>query len=156
VFATEAQAMLYHSKPAGTDGRSPLDLDAIVVSLEGEFDLAERARLLDAFAVTTSSPIVIINFEKTRYLDSTVLQCLVALQRTILERGGKLILVGLRPELKRIFDLCSLERVFQIRDKLADVMAAFALNPQRTRKLALIAESTTSLDAVDMHGRQTQ
>lgn len=143
--------MIYHTQATDIDGRSPFDLDAFVISLEGEFDLAERARLLDAFAVTTSSPIVIINFEKTRYLDSTVLECLVALERAITERGGKLILVGIRPEIRRIFDVCGLERLFEVRDKLADVIAAHTLDSNRMRKLALIAEPAASPEAVDIH-----
>lgn len=48
--------------------RRPFDVDALVIALEGEFDIAERVRLLDAFAVTTSSPLVVIDFEKTRYI----------------------------------------------------------------------------------------
>ena len=141
---------------ADSQERGPFDLDAFVISLEGEFDLAERTRLLDAFAITTSSPIVIINFEKTRYIDSTVLECLVALERTIAERGARLILVGLRPEIRRVFDVCGLQRLFDIRDTLAVVAKALAVEASRVRKLSLIAEPTVAAAAVDIHLSETR
>lgn len=120
--------------------RRPFDVDAFVIALDGEFDIAERVRLLDAFAVTTSSPLVVIDFEKTRYIDSTVLECLVALERAISERGAQLILVALQPQIRRIVDVCGLDRLFDIRDRATDVTTAFGIDSASIRRLALIAE----------------
>lgn len=131
------------------------DIDAFVVSLDGEFDIAERVRLLDAFAVTAAAPAVVIDFEKTRYVDSTVLECLVALERTISERGAKLILVELRPEIRRIFDVCGLERLFDIRDRLSDATAALGVDSTRLRRLTLVAEAAAS-ESFDSHGSEVR
>jgi anti-sigma B factor antagonist len=118
----------------------PFDLDVFVISLEGEFDIAERVRLLDAFALTANAPVVVVNFEKTRYVDSSVLECLVSLERAITSRGATLRLVGLRSAIRRIFDVCGLDRIFDIRDKLSDVPEAFDVDQSRVRRLALIVE----------------
>jgi anti-sigma B factor antagonist len=131
------------------------DIDAFVVSLDGEFDIAERVRLLDAFAVTASAPAVVIDFEKTRYVDSTVLECLVALERTIAERGAKLVLVELRPEIRRIFDVCGLERLFDIRHHLSDATAALLVDSARVRRLTLVAEPATP-ESFDSHWSEVQ
>jgi anti-anti-sigma factor len=120
--------------------------DAFVISLEGEFDIAERVRLLDALAVTTNSSLVVISFEKTNYVDSSVLECLVALERTIAQRGGKLFLVGLRADVRRIFEVCALERLFDIRGKLSDVTDLCVLDSTRIRRLELIAEPSIGPD----------
>lgn len=130
------------------------DVDAFMISLEGEFDIAERVRLLDAFAVTTDAPFVVINFEKTRYIDSTVLECLVALERAIAERGAKLVLVELRPEIRRIFDVCGLERLFDIRGGLRDVMPALDIEGSRMRHVTLVAEPAMEPEVLDPHWSQ--
>lgn len=129
-------------KSAAERQKLAFELDAFVICLEGEFDIAERARLLDAFAVATSSAAVVIDFEPTRYVDSTVLECLVALQRALTERGGRLLLVELSPEIRRIFDVCGLDRLFSIRGSLREVMDDLDADGDgaRVRRLTLVAE----------------
>lgn len=130
----------------------PFELDAFVIRLEGEFDIAERARLLDAFAVSTTSATVVIDFNKARYVDSTVLECLVALQRALAERGARPLLIELSPEIRRIFDVCGLDRLFSIRKTLDEVMADLNADATRMRTLTLIAQPT---DAVEGNGATT-
>jgi anti-sigma B factor antagonist len=124
-----------------TDDSTPGQPDVFVVSLEGEFDVSERVRLLDAFAVTTASPSVVIDFEKARYIDSSVLECLIALERTIEERGARLCLTGLGPELRRILEICALEPLFDIRAKLSDVIGTTDLDSPGVRRLLLTAQT---------------
>jgi anti-sigma B factor antagonist len=130
----------------------PFELDVFVVSLEGEFDIAERVRLLDAFALTANASVVVVNFEKTHYVDSSVLECLVALERAITGRGATLRLVGLRSEIRRIFDVCGLDRIFDIRDKLSDVPEVSAVDQSRVRRLALIVEPAIGPDSDETVG----
>jgi anti-sigma B factor antagonist len=122
--------------------RSPFELDAFVVCLEGEFDIAERPRLLDAFALASNSATVVIDFKRTRYVDSTVLECLVALQRALGARGGRLLLVEIPPGIRRIFDVCGLERFLSVRGTRSEVMDELEADPSRVRRLTLIAEPT--------------
>ena len=124
----------------------PFELDAFVIALEGDFDIAERPRLLDAFAIAAPSAAVVIDFRRTRYIDSTVLECLVALQRSLGARGAKLLLVELSPEIRRIFDVCGLDRLLYIRGSLSEVMDELDADPIRVRRLTLIAEPTDALE----------
>jgi len=124
----------------------PFELDAFVIRPEGDFDVAERARLLDAFAIAASSAAVVIDCRRTRYMDSTVLECLVALQRALGARGGKLVLAEPSPEIRRIFDVCSLDRLLYIRGSLSEVMDELDADPVRVRRLTLIAEPTDAVE----------
>jgi anti-sigma B factor antagonist len=132
--------MLHPKEVAEPEKVPPFDLDVFVVNLEGEFDIAERVRLLDAFALTANASVVVVNFEKTHYVDSSVLECLVSLERAVTGRGATLRLVGLRSEIRRIFDVCGLDRIFDIRNKLSDVPEALDVDQSRVRRLALIVE----------------
>jgi anti-anti-sigma factor len=92
-----------------------------VIELKGEFDLAERTRLDDALAAGQTFHTVVLNLHETTFTDSTLLQCIIQLRRRIEERNGRLILVGLRPQLRRLFELCSLETLFDLRRDLGAI-----------------------------------
>lgn len=123
-----------------TVASSQLRASVLVIELEGEFDLAERDRLTDAFKVAHSSPIVVVNLEKATYIDSTVLGCLVALRKATRERGASLYLVGLRSHVLRLFEVTGLGEIFDIRASLSDVPDA---NVVRGRWLTIEARPLT-------------
>ncbi|HVR45781.1 MAG TPA: STAS domain-containing protein [Candidatus Binatia bacterium] len=129
-----------HTGRASEIEQGPFELEAFIISLVGDFDIAERARLLDAFAIATSAAVVVIDLKKTRYLDSTVLECIVALRHAVAERGARLVLVGLSPDIRRIFEICNLERLLEIRPSLGDVTNELSGDAPRLRRLSLIAE----------------
>ncbi len=93
-----------------------------VIQLEGEFDIAERERLTDAFSIVSSASIVVVNLERTTYIDSSVLECLVALRLATQRRGARLILTGVRGSVRRIFEITELHKLFDIREALSDVV----------------------------------
>ncbi|MGB8909632.1 MAG: STAS domain-containing protein [Candidatus Cybelea sp.] len=105
-----------------------------LIQLEGEFDLAERERLIDAFAIAQSAPVVAVNLQKTTYIDSTVLQCLVALNVATQKREAKLVLVGLRGAVLRLFQITGLHELFDIRGTLSDVAG---LDGAQARRLTI-------------------
>lgn len=92
-----------------------------VIKLDGEFDLAECDRLKDAFAVANTSPIVVVNLQKTGYIDSCVLKCLVELRAATQNRGASLILVGLSATVRRLFEVTGLDEIFDIRSSLGEI-----------------------------------
>lgn len=96
-------------------------LSAFIIQLEGEFDLSERDRLTDAFAIARAASVVVVNFQRCEYIDSTVLQCLIALYKACQEREQQLILVGLQMPVRRLLEISELVRLFDIRDRLVDV-----------------------------------
>jgi anti-sigma B factor antagonist len=113
-----------------------------LIQLEGEFDLAERERLIGAFAIAQSAPVVAVNLQKTTYIDSTVLQCLVALQVATHKREAKLVLVGLHGAVLRLFQITGLRKVFDIRDALSDVVG---LGGAHARRLTIESRPITEL-----------
>lgn len=124
------------------------------LALDGEFDIAERARVLEAFAEATNWPLIIVDFERTRYVDSTVLECLVELERAATKRKSKLILVGLRPEIRRIFEICDLQRHFDIRAQFNDLVTPLRLSRPDVHRVTLVAEPIP--DVGDIDARQTE
>ncbi len=116
----------------------------LVIILDGEFDLTERGRLTDAFSVASSAKLVIVDFEKTAYVDSTVLNCLIALEAETRKRNGRVVLTGLRAPLERIFKLCNLSKVFDIRRSISDVREG-DLYPSST--LTLVAHAYSSVES---------
>jgi anti-sigma B factor antagonist len=92
-----------------------------IIRLEGEFDIADADRLTDAFAVANSAPLVIVDLEKTDYIDSTVLERLIVLHQTTQGRGAKLVLVGMKSGVRRLFEVTELHRIFTIHDSVRDV-----------------------------------
>jgi anti-sigma B factor antagonist len=96
-------------------------VSAFVIHLEGEFDLAERDRLTDAAAVAQNAPVVVINLERTGYIDSSVLHWLMTLHLATRKRGAKLTLVGARGTVRRLLEITQMDKVFDVRSKLSDL-----------------------------------
>jgi anti-sigma B factor antagonist len=115
-----------------------------VIQLEGEFDLAERERLIDAFAIVQSAPVVVVDLRKTTYIDSAVLQRLVALNEATHKRDAKLVVVGLHGAILRLFQITGLHQVFEIRDTLNDVAG---LDGARARRLTIESRPITKIIA---------
>ncbi|HEY1883197.1 MAG TPA: STAS domain-containing protein [Candidatus Cybelea sp.] len=99
----------------------PETLDVFVVDLVGEFDLSERDRLMDAFGTAKSARLVFANLAKTSYMDSTALECLVHLHAMTRMRGAAFILLGVQGTVQRLFEICDLDKVFDIRSTLSDL-----------------------------------
>ena len=102
-----------------------------VIQLEGEFDIAERTRLLDAFAIAEAAPLAVVNFERTTYIDSSVLECLIALKVAREKQGSDLVLVGIREPVRRIFELTRVDSFFDIRPSLRDLRIDEAVHARR-------------------------
>jgi anti-sigma B factor antagonist len=93
-------------------GERKSDMDISVISLHGEFDLAQRARLEEAFA-SLAGLAVVVDLTKALYVDSTVLACLVRLRRARIEQKGCVMLAGMEPPLTRIFHVSGLLEEFE-------------------------------------------
>jgi anti-sigma B factor antagonist len=134
-----------------TAASSEFSASVLVIELEGEFDLAERDRVTDAFKVAHNSPMVVVNLEKAAYIDSTVLGCLVALRKATRERGARLFLVGLRSHVLRLFEVTGLREIFDVRASLSDVPDA---NVVRGRWLTIEARPLTKHPADRRNGHR--
>lgn len=112
----ELELRLRTGQPAAAEAVS-----AFIVRLEGEFDLTERERLTDAFSVANTAALVIVDFEKTDFIDSSIVQCLVSLHTATQKRGAELVFVGINNQVGHLFKVTELEKFFTIRNSAAEV-----------------------------------
>jgi len=95
-----------------------------VVLFKGEsiLDMTEIQQIgerLDALVEKLAAPKLVLDFEGVRFLSSQTLGVLINLRKKVQDRGGKLALCGLRPELARVFKITNLDRMFSFHDARA-------------------------------------
>jgi anti-sigma B factor antagonist len=112
-----------------------------ILALDGDFDLAQRSRIIEAFEIAASEPLVVIDLDRTRYIDSTVLSCLIRLRKDTSERGGVLILAGPQPMVRRLFDVAGLATFFDIRATVGEVRDAYGFHDGQLRSVELVVAS---------------
>jgi anti-sigma B factor antagonist len=89
-----------------------------VVAPYGEMDLATHTQvlrdiedLLDAGKVD-----IVLDLSHTTFLDSTALGTLIGVRRRVQAREGSFAILCSNPRLLRLFEVTSLDKVFEIRD----------------------------------------
>jgi anti-anti-sigma factor len=112
-----------------------------VIVLDGDFDLAARGRVTDAFAAVADEPLVVLDLERTHYIDSTVLSCLMRLRSDISERGGTLVLTNPKPMIQRLLDIAGLTPLFDFLPGVAGVRERYGLEDGALRRIELLADS---------------
>jgi HptB-dependent secretion and biofilm anti anti-sigma factor len=112
-----------------------------VIELQGEFDLSDCDRLRDAFSTVASANLIVIDLQKTTYVDSSALKCLFDLRRDTQRRGARLVLVGLTPLVKRILEICRFDQLFDIGDSFRDVCGSHPLEASDVRTLTLVSRT---------------
>ncbi len=70
---------------------------------------------------------LLLNFDGVEFLSSAALNKLLSLHKKAKDQGGKMRLCNLRAEIKEVFTITKLDRVFDIRKTEADGMEAFKL-----------------------------
>jgi len=78
-----------------------------------------RQDLEDGLAGAT---LVIVDLTKVRFIDSSGLGALLSAQRYLGTRGGELRLCALTPQVRTLFELVRLYRVFDIANSRAEAM----------------------------------
>jgi len=87
-----------------------------VLEIEGEIDAEHCPKLKKVLAAARNekSSHFIIDFKKVGFIDSTGLGILISLMRHLKENGGQLRLVGLQDQVRSIFEITRLFRVFDL------------------------------------------
>jgi anti-sigma B factor antagonist len=102
--------------------------DAYVVDLTGEIDVYTSPKVKDAITelIDQEHYNLVINLEKVRYIDSTGLGVLIGGLKRVREHGGSVSLVCTNPQIKKIFDITGLVKIFGIFDDEQSAMKALA------------------------------
>jgi len=95
-----------------------------LIEIEGEVDAEHCAQLKRALAKAKGEDTqhFILDLNKVGFIDSTGLGILISLLRYLNEKGGKLRLTGLQDEVRSIFEITRLFRVFDISKSVEDAM----------------------------------
>jgi len=68
---------------------------------------------------------LVLDLEGLEFLDSSGLGALVSCLRRVREKKGEIKLAGLRPEVRSIFDITRVSRLFHISENVPDAVKAF-------------------------------
>jgi anti-sigma B factor antagonist len=99
---------------------------AYVVDLSGEIDVYTSPKVKDAIGALIDGEHyhLVINLEHVRYIDSTGLGVLIGGLKRVREHGGSVNLVCTNPQIKKIFDITGLVKIFGIFDDEPGAMKA--------------------------------
>ena len=68
---------------------------------------------------------IILDLCQVRFLSSTILGVLVALQKKSRAIKGKVVICGLRPDLSKVFEITKLDKLFEFADGEDEAMRRF-------------------------------
>jgi anti-anti-sigma factor len=92
-----------------------------IVSLDGSFDMAQRTRMIDAFSAALASPLVVVDFERATYIDSTALGCVLRLRREALEKHRQLVLVASSSRVRRLLEISGLANAVEMKASIEEI-----------------------------------
>lgn len=91
--------------------------DAWVIEPEGEIDIytspSFKSRVLDSYMEKKTD--IIIDGGNLEYIDSTGLGALISILKAIEEDEHKIHLINIKPNIKKLFDITELDKLFIIR-----------------------------------------
>ena len=90
--------------------------DRLLVDVDGQLVVSNRQELKQAILndVEQGARLVVVDFTKSPYIDSSGLGALVSLGKRLRELGGDLRLTGLNDDLRTLFDLTRLDALFPL------------------------------------------
>lgn len=101
------------------------DEDRLVVEVQGQLVVSNRQdfKQLVLDEVEHGARLIVIDFTKSAYIDSSGLGALVSLGKRIREAGGELRLAALNEDLRTLFELTRLDSLFPVFDSRETALA---------------------------------
>lgn len=92
-----------------------------VLSVGGELDVAGAPDLRQAVVKTVAGGCrgLILDISELDFIDSFGIGAVVAALKRLRQRGGELALVCPSPRIRRVFEICDLDRIIAIHDTIA-------------------------------------
>ncbi|AYL95856.1 STAS domain-containing protein [Mucilaginibacter celer] len=87
---------------------------ATVQIKEGNMVLAEEFKTELLNLIDDNNKYIIVNFERVIYVDSSFLGALVSALKHAMNKGADIAVVGLNKDIKSLFQLVRLDKVFRI------------------------------------------
>lgn len=99
-----------------------------IIDLEGEVDAYTAGRFREVMLeqIEDGKPDLIISMAKVEYIDSSGLGALVGGLKRASEHNGRIVLVCSGPQVRKVFEITGLEKVFPIFESEEDAVNSFA------------------------------
>lgn len=99
-----------------------------VLEISGEIDFHTSRELREKFQnfFEAKNPKLLVNLKKVTYIDSSGLATFVEAFQKIKRVGGKLVLMGLVPAVRGVFEIAKLDSIFDLIDSEEKALAALA------------------------------
>lgn len=99
---------------------------AAALEVAGEIDVYASPSVKEAIngLIDKNFTNLIISLEEVRYIDSTGLGVLIGALKKIREKDGKVLIVCGNPQLKKIFNITGLVRIFSMYETMAEAEKA--------------------------------
>lgn len=103
---------------------SEIEKGIILVEIEGKMNALTNGELKTMFKklISENSAQIIVNLEKVDFIDSSGLSILIAALKNCREKGGYLRVCNLQKNVRKIFELTMLDRVFDISASLESAL----------------------------------
>lgn len=100
--------------------------DTIIVVMKGTLDISKQGRFKDELLkqVPSDKTKLILDFQEVNFIDSACLGALISIVRTLRNRGGDVLLFGLQNEVRSIFQITRLDKVFKVFETRQDALTA--------------------------------
>ncbi|MCL5773375.1 MAG: STAS domain-containing protein [Firmicutes bacterium] len=94
----------------------PIKDKAHAVEVQGEIDVYSSPKVKEAIneLIEKGNYTLIINLEGVRYIDSTGLGVLIGALKKVREHNGSISLICTNPQIKKIFNITGLVKIFGI------------------------------------------
>ncbi len=102
---------------------------SVAIAVGGEVDLYTAPRLKEELlrAIDSGATLVLIDLTTTTFIDSTTLGVLVSGLRRLRPIGGELALIVTDRNIRKIFEITGLDRVFPIHETRSDALESLAV-----------------------------
>jgi anti-sigma B factor antagonist len=100
--------------------------EVVTIALRGDLSVQTLTELRDELAQAEGCDVVVLDLSAVRYVDSTTLTAFVKLRSRMLEggRSGTVRIAGPTSSVRRIFEICHLDKLFEIYESAAEAQSA--------------------------------
>lgn len=104
------------------------DLSNIWIRMHGEYDIADRDRVHEAFDACIPAPFVVVDLSQAKYVDSSVLGAFIHLRnQRIADRPNAIGFIEPGAALRRLIEIAGLASVFPFFENLDDAAKHFGI-----------------------------
>lgn len=96
-----------------------------IVEKDANLTRSDRFKEIVINEIESGTRNLIISFENVEYLDSSFLGALVAILKNLVPKNGKLTLIALNSDIRNLFELTRLDKIFDLKDSLKSALEGF-------------------------------